>query len=119
MTPLTAIGDAYTSPSTLIDLMTFSGPVTRGIDPDTPLCEGAPWYIGQLGGLPAVPPAAAGEVCWAAVGGREPGGSEVDAWLPAPVQPMPASASKAMNPSTRRALRAPRPRCVTPHLYHC
>jgi hypothetical protein len=46
MTPSTAIGDAYTAPSSLSDLTTFREPLTSGMARDTPSCAGAPWYIG-------------------------------------------------------------------------
>ena len=49
ITPPTAIGEAYTAPSSLIDSITSGMPITSGMDADRPLCEGSPWYIGQSG----------------------------------------------------------------------
>src|SRR5665213_195069 len=63
ITRSTAIGDAYTAPSSLIDLMTFSDPRTSGVDGDKPLCAASPWYIGQSDGVPAVPTSDVVKVC--------------------------------------------------------
>src|SRR5882672_11132571 len=123
MTPSTAIGDAYTAPSSLTASMTSGEPLAPGMARDTPPCAASPWYIGQSGAVPAVPLAAvagagagadgvtvagtAAEV--AGAGGAEPAGPE---------QPAAATASRAASAPARRLTAGPRSRCATPPLYH-
>jgi hypothetical protein len=72
------------------------------MDRDRPLCEGTPWYIGQLGGSP-VPPAdvAGGWEDGAGSDGVGVDGLDDGAWLAVPEQPVPASASRTINAHAR------------------
>src|SRR5215813_12788377 len=117
ITPSTAIGEAYTAPSSLIDSVTVGAPLTFGMECDRPLCEGSPWYIAQSGGAPAVPLADAVED-GAAVEVAAAGGVEDGAGLADPEQPIATRASRTINAPARRLAARPRARCSTPHLYH-
>src|ERR1700735_1514231 len=111
------MGDAYTAPSSLIDLMTCSEPVTSGIDRDRPLCEASPWYIGQFGVVPAVSFADV-EVCGDGVTleAADVEGVEGDARVAGAAQPAAASASRTTSAPARTPPATPRARCPTPLL---
>jgi hypothetical protein len=73
------------------------------MDGDRPLCEGSPWYIGQSGGVPAVPPAdaEAGED-GGAVEVADAGGVEDGAGLAGPEQPAAVRASRPTSAPARQ-----------------